>query len=68
MRDRNVWDFPLVNVASSVRESAGRVDDARVVVGAVAARPLRLFAVEQALVGQVLNTQTIARAGSYNFV
>jgi len=63
VRDRNVWDFPLVNVASSVRESAGRVDDARVVVGAVAARPLRLFAVEQALVGQVLNTQTIARAG-----
>jgi xanthine dehydrogenase YagS FAD-binding subunit len=63
VRDRNVWDFPLVNVASSVRESAGRVEDARVVVGAVAARPLRLHAVEQALVGQMLSTQTIARAG-----
>jgi xanthine dehydrogenase YagS FAD-binding subunit len=63
VRDRNVWDFPLVNVASSVRESAGRVEDARVVVGAVAARPLRLYAVEQALVGQMLSTQTIARAG-----
>jgi len=63
VRDRNVWDFPLVNVASSVRESAGRVEDARVVVGAVAARPLRLLSVERALVGQLLNTQTIARAG-----
>jgi len=63
VRDRNVWDFPLVNVASAVRESGGRVEDARVVVGAVAARPLRLASVERAIVGQTLNAQTIARAG-----
>ena len=63
VRDRNVWDFPLVNVASAVRESGGRVQDARVVVGAVAARPLRLTAVERAIVDQPLNAQTIARAG-----
>jgi xanthine dehydrogenase YagS FAD-binding subunit len=63
VRDRQVWDFPLVNVASSVRESGGRVEDLRVVVGAVAARPLRLLDVERAVTGQVLNTQTLARAG-----
>ena len=63
VRDRQVWDFPLVNVASAVRESGGRIEDLRVVVGAVAARPLRLVAVERAIVGQVLNTQTLARAG-----
>jgi xanthine dehydrogenase YagS FAD-binding subunit len=63
VRDRQVWDFPLVNVASAVRESGGRIEDLRVVVGAVAARPLRLVAVERAVVGQVLNTQTLARAG-----
>ena len=63
VRDRQVWDFPLVNVASAVRESGGRVEDLRVVVGAVAARPLRLVAVERAVVGQVLNSQTLARAG-----
>ena len=63
VRDREVWDFPLVNVASAVQESQGRVDDLRVVVGAVAARPLRLLAVESELSGQVLNTQTLARAG-----
>lgn len=63
VRDREVWDFPLVNVASAVRESGGRIDAVRVVVGAVAARPLRLFAVERELIGQTLNTQTIARAG-----
>ena len=63
VRDRQVWDFPLVNVASAVRESGGRIEDLRVVVGAVAARPLRLVAVERAVAGQVLNTQTLARAG-----
>jgi xanthine dehydrogenase YagS FAD-binding subunit len=63
VRDRNVWDFPLVNVASAVRESGGRIDDLRVAVGAVAARPLRLLAVERELSGQTLTTQTLARAG-----
>jgi xanthine dehydrogenase YagS FAD-binding subunit len=63
IRDREVWDFPLVNVASAIRESGGRIDEARVVVGAVAARPLRLRAVEDAVAGQPINVQTLARAG-----
>jgi xanthine dehydrogenase YagS FAD-binding subunit len=63
VRDRQVWDFPLVNVASSIKEGGGRIADARVAVGAVAARPLRLRAVERALVGQPLTEDTAARAG-----
>ena len=63
VRDREVWDFPLVNVASAIRESGGRIDEARVVVGAVAARPLRLRAVEEALTGQPLNEETATMAG-----
>lgn len=63
VRDREVWDFALANVASAVKESQGRIDDLRVVVGAVAARPLRLLDVEREVAGQVLNTQTLARAG-----
>jgi xanthine dehydrogenase YagS FAD-binding subunit len=63
IRDREVWDFPIVNVASAIRESNGRVEDSRIVVGAVAARPLRLTAVEDALAGQTIGTQAIARAG-----
>jgi xanthine dehydrogenase YagS FAD-binding subunit len=63
VRDRNVWDFPLVNVASAVRESGGRIEDLRVVVGAVAARPLRLLSVERALAGQLINAESLARAG-----
>ena len=63
VRDRQVWDFPLVNVASAIKESGGRISEARVAVGAVAARPLRLTAVEAALVGQPLNEETATRAG-----
>ena len=40
-----------------------RIAEARVVVGAVAARPLRLQAVEQFLAGQSLNEETATRAG-----
>src|SRR5438067_5932403 len=41
VRDRQVWDFPLVNVASAIKFSNGKVDAARIVVGAVAATPKR---------------------------
>ena len=42
VRDRQVWDFPLVNVASAIKGSNARIDSARIVVGAVAATPKRL--------------------------
>ena len=48
VRDRNVWDFPLVNVASAMKFSGTTIQQARTAVGAVAARPLRLTAVEAA--------------------
>ena len=63
VRDRQVWDFPLVNVAAAIKESGGRIGEARIVVGAVAARPLRLRAVEQALAGQSITEDTATRAG-----
>lgn len=63
VRDRQVWDFPLVNVASAIKASAGTIQEARVVVGAVAARPLRLRAVEQAIAGKPRNDETAAMAG-----
>jgi xanthine dehydrogenase YagS FAD-binding subunit len=63
VRDRQVWDFPLVNVAAAIKESGGRITEARIAVGAVAARPLRLRAVEAALAGQPLSEETATRAG-----
>lgn len=63
VRDRQVWDFPLVNVASAIKADGGRITEARVAVGAVAARPLRLLEVEQAIAGRPLNDETAAMAG-----
>jgi xanthine dehydrogenase YagS FAD-binding subunit len=63
VRDRQVWDFPLVNVASALKTSGGTIQAARVAVGAVAATPLRLTAVEQAVAGQPRNNETAQRAG-----
>jgi xanthine dehydrogenase YagS FAD-binding subunit len=63
VRDRKVWDFPLVNIASAMRVSSGRIGDVRLVVNAVAARPLRLHAVEDAVRGKPPNEETATLAG-----
>jgi xanthine dehydrogenase YagS FAD-binding subunit len=63
VRDRNVWDFPLLNVASAMRYSGQAIESIRVVINAAAARPLRLRAVEAAVVGKARNEQTAELAG-----
>src|SRR5258707_5233713 len=63
VRDRNVWDFPLVNVASAIEFWGNTIQQARIAVGAVAARPLRLARVEAAIAGQPRNEATATRAG-----
>lgn len=63
VRDRQVWDFPLVNVASALKMAGGTIEAARVAVGAVAATPLRLRRVEAAVTGQPRNEATADTAG-----
>jgi xanthine dehydrogenase YagS FAD-binding subunit len=63
VRDRQVWDFPLVNVASAIKFSNGSIESARVVVGAVSCVPKRLTTVEAALVGKPRNEETADMAG-----
>jgi xanthine dehydrogenase YagS FAD-binding subunit len=55
VRDRPVWDFPLVNIAAAMQLSGDRIDRARFVLGAVAARPWRLPRVEAAVAGNFRN-------------
>jgi xanthine dehydrogenase YagS FAD-binding subunit len=62
VRDRPVWDFPLVNIAAAMQLSGDRIDRARFVLGAVAARPWRLPKVETAVAGQ--SRKAIADAAS----
>ena len=64
VRDRQVWDFPLVNVASAIKSSNGTIESARVVVGAVSCVPKRLKTVETALVGKPRNEETATMAGT----
>ncbi len=63
VRDRQVWDFPLVNVATALRVSGSTIEDARVVVNGVAPYPMRLTAVEGALRGGSRDEATAERAG-----
>jgi xanthine dehydrogenase YagS FAD-binding subunit len=61
--DRQVWDFPLVNVASAMRIENGVIKQARIVVGGVAPRPRRLKEVEDSVRGQPPNEETAELAG-----
>ena len=61
--DREAWDFPIVNVASAMIVEGGVIKQARIVVGGVAARPLRLKAVEDSLRGERVTEETAELAG-----
>jgi xanthine dehydrogenase YagS FAD-binding subunit len=63
VRDRNVWDFALVNVASAMVTSGNTIERIRLAVNGVAAHPVRLTAVEAAVQGKPRNEQTAELAG-----
>ena len=58
VRDRNVWDFALVNVASAMVTSGNTIQQFRLAVNGVAAHPLRLNTVEAAVIGKPRNEET----------
>jgi xanthine dehydrogenase YagS FAD-binding subunit len=63
VRDRNVWDFPLVNVASAMTLSGNTIQRIRIAVNGVAAHPVRLTAVENAVTGKQRSEETADMAG-----
>lgn len=63
LRRRGSIDFPLLGVAAAVRlDEGGTCTDARIVLGAVASRPVRAVAAERLLVGRTLDGDAIAEA------
>jgi len=64
VRDRQVWDFPLVNVAAAIKANGANIGEARLVVNAVAATPKRLRQVEAFVVGKPRNEETAKAAGA----
>jgi xanthine dehydrogenase YagS FAD-binding subunit len=63
VRDRNVWDFPLLNVASAMQVSGNTIESVRIAVNGAAARPLRLKTVEDAVRGKLATAATGEMAG-----
>jgi xanthine dehydrogenase YagS FAD-binding subunit len=63
VRDRNVWDFPLLNVASAMVVTGNAIKRIRIAVNGAAARPLRLKVVELAVRGKPANATTGEMAG-----
>lgn len=63
LRRRGSIDFAVLSVAAAVwSDGAGRVERARVVLGAVASRPARAEDAERALLGEPLTQERIERA------
>jgi 4-hydroxybenzoyl-CoA reductase subunit beta len=65
LRRRGSFDFPVLSVAAAARLSnQGIVEDARIVVGSAASRPLVAGAAAKSLLGRSLNPETIAEAAA----
>jgi xanthine dehydrogenase YagS FAD-binding subunit len=58
VRDRQVWDFALVNIAASLDMSGSTISESRMVINGVSAEPLRLDAVEAAIRGKARDKAT----------
>src|ERR1700720_3495944 len=52
VRDRNVWDFALVNVAAAMVTSGSTIERIRMAVNRVAARPVGVKGAEAAVLGK----------------
>jgi xanthine dehydrogenase YagS FAD-binding subunit len=55
LRPRGVWDFAMASLALSLQVRDNTIEDARVVFGGIAGRPLRERAVENFLKGKALS-------------
>jgi len=65
LRRRGSFDFPVLSVAAAARfGGSGVVEDARIVIGSAASRPLLAEEAGRFLVGRALSSETIAEAAA----
>jgi 4-hydroxybenzoyl-CoA reductase subunit beta len=65
LRRRGSFDFPVLSVAAAARiATGGVVEEARIVIGSAASRPLPAVEAGQFLVGRALNSESIAQAAT----
>jgi 4-hydroxybenzoyl-CoA reductase subunit beta len=61
LRRRGAFDFPVLSVAAAIHTASdGTIDDARIVVGAVASRPMEAPAAAAGLIGHTLTDDRVA--------
>jgi NADPH-dependent glutamate synthase beta subunit-like oxidoreductase/CO/xanthine dehydrogenase FAD-binding subunit len=63
-RLRNSIDFPIVSVASALRLKSGKIEQARIVLGAVAPVPLRIRMAEDQLKGKRVTEEIVEEAAA----
>lgn len=64
LRDRTSYAFALVSAAAALRMDGGRITEARLALGSVAARPWRVADAEALMVGQAPSPELFARAAA----
>jgi xanthine dehydrogenase YagS FAD-binding subunit len=62
VRERTSYAFAVVSAAAALRIEAGKIKDARLALGGVAAKPWRARAAEESLAGAAPAADTFARA------
>lgn len=66
LRRRGSFDFPVLSVAAAARfATGGVVEDASIVIGSAASRPLLASQAGKSLVGRVLTDDTISEAAAF---
>lgn len=64
LRRRGSFDFPVLSVAAAVRITDTGVEDARIVIGSAASRPLVAVDAAKSLIGRALGADSIAEAAA----
>ena len=64
LRRRGSFDFPVLSVAAAVRVADGVIEDARIVIGSVASRPLIAGEAAKLLLDRALTDEVIAEAAA----
>jgi len=65
LRRRGSFDFPVLSVAAAARASAvGTVEEARIVIGSAASKPLMAADAAKSLRGRALSDEAIAEAAA----
>ena len=63
LRRRGAFDFPVLSVAAAVKVATdGTIEDARLVLGAIASCPLEVTEAARSLIGSALTDRAIQQA------